>query len=207
MTMLNNTTLRLTAYTSMMMLALAAMPVDAASARFHRTNAAGGATVGADHAVTGSNGGSYVGGHVAAGDGKGGAGVAQAGRVTGSNGARFARAGKTTRQADGSVTHNSGFNASGARGMAESQGTFNRSADGTAASSRTTTVTGTAGGNASTTRNFDRTASGTTAERDTMATNSAGSSYKGQTTYNSQTGVTHMSTCANASGQVAACPR
>ena len=43
----NNTTLRLTACASMMMLALAATPAGAAGARFHRANAAGGETASA----------------------------------------------------------------------------------------------------------------------------------------------------------------
>jgi hypothetical protein len=186
-------------------LALGTLPATAAGVRFHGGNGEGGEAAGAVHAFKGPNGGAYVGGHVAATDGQGNAGVASAEAVRGPNGGKAARAGKTTRQADGTLTHQSGFKASGAKGTAQSGGGFTRNPDGTASGARTTSAAGTAGGSYNSTRSFDKTSTGTTAERDTTATNKAGDTYTGETTYNSQTGVTHSATCTDPSGTVIPC--
>lgn len=186
-------------------LALGTLPATAAGVRFHSGNGEGGEAAGAAHAFKGPNGGAYVGGHVVATDGHGDAGAASAEAVRGPNGGKAARAGKTTRQADGSLTHQSGFKASDAKGTAQSSGGFARNADGTASDTRTTSAAGTAGGSYNSTRSFDKTAAGTTAQRDTTATNKAGDTYSGETTYNSSTGVTHSATCTDPSGNVIPC--
>jgi hypothetical protein len=98
--------------------------------------------------------------------------------VRGPNSGKAIRAGTTVRKADGTVTHNSGFKASGANG-----------------------------GSLASTRSLDQTASGTTAERDTTATGKAGNTYTGETTYDSATGLTHSGTCTDAGGNVIPCRR
>jgi hypothetical protein len=99
-------------------------------------------------------------------------------KFRGANGATGGRAGKTTWNADGSATHNSGFRASGAKGNVQSSGSATRSADATVNQSRTTTATSSATGN-------------------TMTTNES---------YSKDTGVTRTSTCTDAGGNTIACP-
>jgi hypothetical protein len=193
--------------TALTAVAFGTLPASAAGLRFHGANGAGGEAAGAAHAFKGPNGGAYVGGHVVASDGQGDAGVASAEAVRGPNGGKAARAGKTTRQADGTLTHQSGFKARGAKGTAQSSGGFTRNADGTASGNRATSAAGTSGGTYNSSRSFDKTAAGTTAQRDTTATNKAGDTYSGETTYNSSTGVTHSAACTDTGGNVIACRR
>jgi len=159
-------------------LAMLAVDAQANGIRGHRQNADGGVTGGAAHAGTTPNGGQYASGLRYRTDGAGNGSVVSGGAVQGPDGGRGARAGYTTRSADGSVAHQSGFNASGANGSVQSSGSYNRNADGSASGSR-----------------------------DTTATNAAGATYQGNTTYNKGDGVSHTSTCTNAAGAVVPCTR
>ena len=111
-------------------------------------------------------------------DGQGDASVVSAGAVRGPNGASAARAGTTTRNADGSATHRSGFEAQGAKGSVESVGSATRAADGSVTQSRTTSATNAATGNSATTTG----------------------------SYSPETGRTRTTTCYNAAGASVACP-
>jgi hypothetical protein len=140
-----------------------------------RKNAAGGVTSGGGRAIKGASGG-YVGGHGVATDGQGNAAGGSAQAFKGPNGAMGARAGGFTRSADGSVQHKSGGAVSGAKGTASSSGSMTKDA----------------GGNVS-------------GSRDTTAKSTSGATYDGSTTYDKDTGVTHTSTCTNASGELVPC--
>lgn len=162
-------------------LALSAASIDVAEARgggrFLRENAAGGVTAGAWHNRVGPNGGAAVGGRGIVTDGAGNGVLGSAGCAEGAAGAGC-RAGKTTFDAEGNVTHRSGAAFEGANGgTATTEGGFTRNADGTYA-----------GG------------------RETNATGPAGNSYAASTSWSSESGRSRTVTCTDSSGAVVACP-
>ncbi|MGF1623844.1 MAG: hypothetical protein ACFCVH_03085 [Alphaproteobacteria bacterium] len=109
-------------------------------------------------------------------DGNGAGAFGSVGCAAGPAG-RACRAGATTVDGNGTVNHRSGFVAQGANGgSASSQGGFVRNPDGTWAGGRSTDLTG------------------------------ANGSYAGQTTWSSQTGVTHIATCLDPYGKTIPCP-
>lgn len=158
--------------TAALLTALAAPPSHAGARLAAR--GADGAAVGAIR--QGPNGGGFARGRAINSDGQGNARVVSGGAFRGPNGGGGARAGTTTSAADGSLTHDSGLQASNARGNVTSQGSATRSADGELTQSRTTTATG-----------------------------ATGNSYSGSTSYSKETGVVHSGTCTDASGTVIAC--
>jgi hypothetical protein len=89
-------------------------------------------------------------------------------------GATAARAGTTTRNADGSASHRGEGAAEGARGSVESTGSATRSADGQVTQGRTTTVTNAATGNSAQTTGSYSSDGGR--NRTTACFNSAGAS-------------------------------
>ncbi len=147
-------------------------------ARFHRENPAGGVTAGSMGAHTGPYGGRFGGGRMIVTDGQGNGAATSGSAFKTPSGAVGARAGATTRSADGTIQHKSGFGINGAKGSATSQGQTTVSADGTVNQSRNTSVH-----NAQT-----------------------GNSYEGNTSYNSTDGVSHSATCYDAAGSVITCP-
>ena len=121
----------------------------------HR-NAAGGVTAVNGAAHQGPNGGRFARGRATVTDGQGNGATISGGAFETPSGAKGARAGGTTVNADGTVNHQSGFAASGAKGSVESQGGTTRNADGTYAGGHTTTATG-ANGSATSNSNWDST--------------------------------------------------
>ena len=83
-----------------------------------------------------------------------------------------------TPSADGSLQHDSGFNASNSKGSVQSQGSATRDAQGDVTQSRTTTATSA----------------------------STGDTLKSTTSYNKDTGLEHSVNCFDASGNAIACP-
>lgn len=157
--------------------ATSALSAHAERARWARGNAQGGVTTGFEAAHAGEAA-SGVRGHRLVTDGQGDAKFTSGAAFKGKNGGYFKRAGKTTSSADGSMTHESGFKASGAKGSVQSQGSATRDANGDVTQSRTTT--------------------GTSA--------STGDSFKSTTTYDKADGVSHSVTCFDSSGAQMACP-
>lgn len=159
------------------MLAMGAFAIDAADAQVRRGGVRGdnGAAAGQVHDREGPNGGRVVGGRGIVTDGQGNvaAGSANCAR---SQSAQGCRAGVTTRSADGSVSHQSGLQASGANGSIDSSGGFTRSADGTIDQGRSTTATGQNG------------------------------SVSVDGSYTSDTGRSRTVTCTDSSGAVITCP-
>jgi hypothetical protein len=145
------------------MLAMGAFAIDAADAQVRRGGVRGdnGAAAGQVHDREGPNGGRVVGGRGIVTDGQGNAAATSA----------------NTRSADGSMSHQSGLQASGANGgTLDSSGGFTRSADGTIDQGRTTTASGQSG---------------------TVTVDGA---------YTSDAGRSRTVTCTDASGAVIACP-
>jgi hypothetical protein len=106
-------------------------------------------------------------------------GVAHKGgfRAEGANGGEIARAGKTVRSAEGEVAHRSGISVEGPEGRElESAGGFTKDADGNIEQARTTEAS---------------------SEKGAVTVDKA---------YSSDTGRTRTVTCANAAGEVVACP-
>jgi hypothetical protein len=100
------------------------------------------------------------------------------GGFVGTNGSHGYRAGTTTVNPDGSLTHSGSSAASGSRGSYQSSGDVSRSADGTWSGGRSTSAT-----NAST-----------------------GVSYSGSTTIDPTTGKpVHTGSCVNAAGETVSC--
>jgi hypothetical protein len=160
------------------MLAMGAFAIDAADAQVRRGGVRGdnGAAAGQVHDREGPNGGRVVGGRGIVTDGQGNAAATSANCVSGQSVAGC-RAGATTRSADGSMSHQSGLQASGANGgTLDSSGGFTRSADGTIDQGRTTTASGQSG---------------------TVTVDGA---------YTSDAGRSRTVTCTDASGAVIACP-
>lgn len=158
--------------------AVTAGTADAASRRVVRPNAAGGTTATAITAHEGPNGGKYVRGRGLATDGQGDARYVSGGAFKGPDGATGGRAGTTSRSADGSMTHQSGMTAQGARGSVQSSGSATRDASGNVSQSRTSTATSAATG-------------------DTIKTSES---------YTSGSGVTRSASCFDAGGNSIACP-
>ena len=158
---------------------LLAAPTAEASGRVRgggvAANPEGGYSGGRAVAGHGANGASYARGRAFQTDGQGNGKVASGGAFSGPNGASGARAGTTSRGADGTVTHQSGMAANGAKGSVESSGGYTKTQDGVK-QSRTTTATG---------------ANGTT--------------YQGSTSYDKNTGLTHSGSCTDAAGNSAPC--
>lgn len=146
--------------------------------RFIRDNPAGGVSAGAVGHRSGENG-RMAARRVVRTDGEGN-GVATSGRAWETTaGGRGARAGATTRSADGAIEHESGISSSGPRGSVTSQGSLSRDAEGSVTQSRSTSGTNAATGN----------------------------SYQGSTSYSKETGLSHSGTCFDASGATMPCPR
>lgn len=161
------------------LLTMSAFVVDVADAQVRRGVARGeaGAAAGQVHDRQGPNGGRVVGGRGVVTDGQGNAAAGSANCARGQNVAGC-RAGATTRNADGSASHQSGLHASGANGgTLDSSGGFTRSADGTVDQGRTTTATG---------------------QNGTVTVDGA---------YATDTGRTRTVTCTDAAGAVIACPQ
>jgi hypothetical protein len=133
---------------------------------------------GAVIAGAGPNGGAVVRGRGAVQNEDGSVTAGSAGAVRTPSGGRAARASTTTANPDGSATRRGGFAAEGANGSVASSGSATRNADGTASGSRSTS-----------------------------ATNAAGGTYQGTTTYDSATGITRTTVCTDPSGATVACPR
>ncbi len=87
------------------------------------------------------------------------------------------RASATTRTSDGTVNHQGGMAVTGSMGSVQSQGGFTKSSDGTVSGSR-----------------------------DTSVQSQSGAAYQGNTSYSTETGITHTGTCTDAYGNVVACP-
>lgn len=124
------------------------------------------------------NGNSYVRGHGVKTNSDGSTTTGSGAAFKTNTGAAGARGSATTYNPDGSVEHEGGFATSGARGNVNSQGGFTRNADGTSSGSRTTNATNAQNGN----------------------------SYTSTTTYDSTNGVSHQSSCKDATGNAIACP-
>lgn len=155
---------------------LASQAAEAQVARGHVRLPSGAAAGGQIHKRTGPDGGTLIGGRRAARDGHGNAVVGGANCATGAAG-QACRAGRTTRTADGTVTHRSGVDIDGANGRAlTSTGDFTKSADGAITHDRTTSASG------------------------------ANGSVTIDKSYATGTGRTRTATCANAAGEVVACP-
>jgi len=129
-------------------------------------------------AARGQNGGAYARKRGFQTDGAGNGTVASGGVYRGPNGANGvtgARAGTTTRNADGTVNHQSGIAASGAKGSVESSGGFTKTQD------------------------------GVTQSRTTAATGANGATYQGSTSYDKSSGLSHSSSCTDAAGNSIPC--
>jgi hypothetical protein len=111
-------------------------------------------------------------------DGDGNATVATGAAVRSSSGASAARAGRTTRSADGTLQHDSSMRAVGAKGSVTSSGSATRSADGAITQNRTTAATSATSGN----------------------------SVRSTSSYNEDSGRTRTTTCYDAAGATIACP-
>lgn len=164
---------------SLTTLALTASPAHAERLRFAHRNAEGGTTRGFEAAHAGEAA-SGARGHLLRtdGNGNGNATVTSGAAVSTESGGIFKRAGRTTRSADGSVQHNSGFNASNSKGSMQSQGNATRDAQGDVTQSRTTTATSA----------------------------STGDTLRSSTSYSKDTGVEHSVNCFDASGNAITCP-
>jgi len=158
-------------------LALTAPAAHAERLRFAHRNAEGGTTRGFEAAHAGEAA-SGARGHLLRTDGNGNATVTSGAAMKTENGGVFKRAGRTTRSADGSLQHDSGFNASNSKGSVQSQGSATRDAQGDVTQSRTTTATSA----------------------------STGDTLKSTTSYNKDTGLEHSVNCFDASGNAIACP-
>lgn len=129
--------------------------------------------------AAGPNGGGFLRGAGCGANDAGGTNCASGGVARGPEGGLAGRASTTTFNADGSAARQGGFAAQGPDGgSAISQGSATRNADGTYSGSRST---------------------------DLVA--SDGSTYQGDVTYDSATGVTRTTTCTDPTGAVVACPR
>lgn len=117
------------------------------SGRFMRANGEGGYSAVKFRANQGLNGGGYDHGRSVSGDGQGDVTSTRGTAFRGPDGGTGTRYGRNTRNADGSASHESGFQGSNARGSIQSDGSASRSADGTVEQSRTTTATSAATGN------------------------------------------------------------
>lgn len=122
------------------------------------------------------NGNAYVRGHGVKQNADGSISAASGGAFKLNNGAYGGRASTTTVNPDGSASHQGGFSASGVNGSINSSGSASRNPDGTYAGSRTTN-----------------------------ASNAAGDTYSGSTSY-SNGSFTHTGTCHDAAGNTIACP-
>lgn len=170
---------RLTALacTTLTALALCAPAAHAARLRFTHRNADGGVTrgFGAAHAGEAASGAR---GHLLRSDGQGNASLSSGAALHTANGGVFQRAGRTTRSADGSAQHDSGFSASNSQGSVQSQGSSTRDAQGNLTQSRSTTATSA----------------------------STGDTLKSSTSYSKDTGLEHSVSCFDAGGNAIACP-
>jgi hypothetical protein len=163
------------------LLSVAALAIQTADAqqrvgRGARANGAGGITAGQLHDRTGPNGGTLRGGRAIATDGQGAGIAGSANCATGAAG-RACRAGVTARNAEGEVAHKSGIKIDGANGRElESVGGFTKDADGNIDQGRTTAAAG---------------------EQGSVVVDKS---------YTTETGRARTVTCANAAGEVVACP-
>lgn len=162
------------------LIAIGAFAIQAAEAQVARGGGRGpngGAAAGQIHDRTGPNGTTIVGGRGVATDGQGNS-VAKSANCAKGSSATACRAGSTTRTADGSVNHNSGFTSTGPNGGAvSSTGGLTKSADGTIDQSRSTSATGQNG------------------------------SVTIDQSYNSGTGRSRTVTCTDPTGAVVTCPQ
>jgi hypothetical protein len=160
-------------------LLLAATDASAFTAgRTVRANGEGGYTAGKFRAGQGPNGGGFVHGHRITTDGQGDVTSARGTAFRGPNGGSGTRYGRNTVNADGSASHESGFQGSNARGSIQSSGAATRSSDGTWEQGRTTSATRAATGN----------------------------SVNVNESYSKETGLTRNVTCSDAAGNTIPCP-
>lgn len=171
---------RLSAFACMTVtaLVLTAPAAHAERLRFSHQNADGGVTrgFGAAHAGEAASGAR---GHVVRTDGQGNGSVTSGAVVSTESGGVFKRAGHTTRNADGSAQHDSGFTGSNSKGSVQSQGSATRDAQGDVTQNRTTTATSANTGNSA------------------VSTSS----------YSKDGGFDHSVNCFNATGAAIACPK
>jgi len=155
----------------------ATAPAYAGRFRAAHENADGGETrvFGAAHA---GDAASAVRGRRVVTDGEGNVSATRGAAVEGAAGGRFKRAAHNTRSADGSATHQSGMEASTAKGSVESQGSATRDANGNVTQQRSTSATSA----------------------------STGNSVESTSSYNKDTGRTRTTTCFDASGATITCP-
>lgn len=179
--------------------------VDAAerSARRGAVNTAdGGIAAGKAVRYSGTNGAAGVHGHAIVTDGNGNVKAISGAAGHTVNGGTYGRAGATTANAAGTVTHRAGAAAQGPRGSAKTSSSFTRSADGTYNGQRSTSAQGANGSNYSATTSYAN-GSGTHA---TNVTAKNGDTYSGTTTWTQGQGATHSGTCKDPSGNGISCP-
>lgn len=157
---------------------MSSFAIQAAEAQVRRGAVHGdrGIAAGQVHDRIGPQGGRIVGGRgvVADGQGNAAAGSINCARTPRAQGCR---AGATTRTADGTVNHRSGFAVEGETRSATSQGGFSKSADGSIDQGRSTTATG---------------------QNGSVTVDSA---------YSTGNGHSRTVTCSDASGAIVACPQ
>ncbi|MDF1692236.1 MAG: hypothetical protein P1U47_07680 [Zhongshania sp.] len=143
-----------------------------------RDNMKGGRTVGAGRYVAAENGGVLAQRRVVRSDDQGNVSKTSGGLFRTPNGGQGGRFSNTVHGADGSVQHQSGLKASGEKGGVETNGGYQRDANGNLTQNRDTAIT-----NAQT-----------------------GNTYQGNTQYSKEAGVSHSATCFDGSGSEIACP-
>jgi hypothetical protein len=142
-----------------------------------QSNTEGGVTTTRGAAAKGKNGGGFAHARATTTNGQGQAAGGGAAAVKGPNGGKAGRVGKFSADDAGNVNYQGAAATTGANGSAATAGGFSRSPSGGIAGSRST-----------------------------AATANNGSTYDGNTSYQSGVGVTHTQQCHDASGQVISCP-
>lgn len=142
-----------------------------------RQNGAGGVTAGSRRVARGADGNYYKNGHGAYTDGSGNGRAWRSKGFHAPNGTSANMATGTTRNADGSLQHQSARYYNGQNGNVSSNGTFSKNTDGQ--------VTG---------------------NKNTSATGANGASYTGSSSYDPTTGLTRTQICTNQYGETVQCP-
>jgi hypothetical protein len=175
-------------------------------ARGARGNAAGGMTAWQAHDRTGPDGGTVRGGRRVITDGDGRGAYRSANCATGEAG-RACRAGVTARNAEGDVGHRSGVRIEGANGgeLARAGATV-RSAEGEVAHKSGIRVEGANGKELESAGGFTRDAGGNIDQARTTEASGEKGSVTVDKAYTTETGRTRTVTCANAAGEIVACP-
>ena len=147
------------------------------SARGFHANGAGGVTSSRVSGFRAPNAGAFR-SRTLSTDGQGNIAAGSASAFNTPAGTIGGRGGYTTRTSDGTVNHQSGMAVSGSMGSVQSQGSLNKSSDGTVSGARNTNVQ-----------------------------SASGASYQGQTSYSTDSGLTHTGTCTDAYGNTVSCPQ